>query len=233
MKKKPVFTKNNTLLDTPLFSEFEVSELRKISAFSSLQRVKKKAQIFFEGDNYRGFYIVFKGKVKVYKMSSSGRESVLHIVSPFDAFADVPLFEARKTYPVSAEALEDSVLFFIPKEQFLEFIKVHPEINFKIITGFASKLRNLTNRIEDLTMNEINIRLAKYLLGELSLTSLSGNPPPSFKLTISKSTLAGYLGTITETLSRTFNKLHSDGIIKVDGKVVTVLDVSKLRELAQ
>jgi CRP/FNR family transcriptional regulator len=224
--------KDVSLLSVPLFSEFEIAELRIISGFSSVRRYKKQQIIFLEGESYSGFYLVLKGKIKVYKISPDGRESIVHIVKPFDPFAEVPLFEQRTTYPVNAEALEESVLFFIPKDGFLQFIATHPQIYFKIITGFAKKLRELTNRLESITLNEVTTRLSQYLLDEIPEEQRGAGVIPSVVLTFTKSALAVYLGTAIETLSRTFKKLQDAGIIEVRGNTIVISDISKLKALA-
>lgn len=225
-------SKDISLLSVPLFSEFEIAELRIISGFSSVRRYKKQQIIFLEGEPYSGFYLVLKGKIKVYKISPDGRESIVHIVKPFDPFAEVPLFEQRTTYPVNAEALEESVLFFIPKEGFLQFIAAHPQIYFKIITGFAKKLRELTNRLESITLNEVTTRLSQYLLDEIPNEKVAEHEFPIVVLTFTKSALAIYLGTAIETLSRTFKKLQDAGVIEVKNNTIVILNRKKLQELA-
>lgn len=223
-------TKDISLLSVPLFSEFEITELRTISGFSTVKRYKKQQIIFLEGEPYSGFYLVLKGKVKVFKISQDGRESIVHIVKPFDPFAEVALFERRATYPVNAETMEESVLFFIPKEGFLQFIDTHPKIYFKIITGFANKMRELTSRLESITLNEVTTRLSQFLLDELNTVNNSG-PMDSIKLSITKSALAVYLGTAIETLSRTFKKLQDAGIIEVKGNNILIKDMTRLKAL--
>ena len=223
-----------SLRELPLFSELRIEELREISHFSSLRRIKKHGIIFLQGDSYKGFFIVFKGKVKVYKSSIDGKESIIHLVEPFDLFADVPLFDRSESYPVCAEALEDTILFFIPKEEFILFLKEHPPVCFKIIAGFAKKMRALTKRIEDLTLGEISNKLAKYIMAEYEANQTFGlTTKKSITLSISKSTLAGYLGTITETLSRTFKRLQNEGVIEVNGKKIVILNFNRLKELAR
>ncbi|MBI2416559.1 MAG: cyclic nucleotide-binding domain-containing protein, partial [Ignavibacteriales bacterium] len=88
------------LKSIPLLSELSEAQLSEIVTFCSLVQSSKHAVLFREGDHYRGFYIVLKGIVKVYKVAQSGKESVVHIVKPNSVFADIPLFEGND-YPVS------------------------------------------------------------------------------------------------------------------------------------
>jgi len=222
----------DTLRDIPFFSELSISQLRNISSFSKLKSFNKHDRIFNEDDFYLGFYILLKGSVKVFKISSRGKESVVHIVRPLTTFADIPLFEGGN-YPVSAEALEECLTLFIPKEKFLEFIFKEPKISLKMLAGFAKRLKSLVAQIEDLSSKEVVNRLAKYLVKEIKKGKTENLPEPFIKLTIPKSTIAAYLGTITETLSRAFKKLHDDEIIRVNGEKIFITNLSKLKKLAE
>ena len=225
--------KVETLKDIHLFSELEVKDLRKISEFSSIKKYDKNELIFTEGDKYVGFYIVLKGKVKVFKLSPAGKETVIHIIQTLEPFAEVPLFEGYPYYPVNAQTLEESVLFFIPGNEFIDFTYNNPHISLKIISGFAKKLHTLTRRIESLTLSDVPNRLAKYIIEEYSKSHKVILTKPFINLTISKSTLAGYLVTITETLSRTFKKLQDENVIHVKGKKILILDFNRLKELSK
>jgi CRP/FNR family transcriptional regulator len=222
----------STLRDIPLFSELSIEQLRKISAFSKIKSFKKHEIIFNEDDFYVGFYILLKGSAKVFKISSNGKESVVHLVSPLTTFADIPLFEGGN-YPVSAEAIEESLTLFIPKEKFLELIYKEPGISLKMLAGFAKRLKSLIIQVENLNTSEVPARLAKYLLNEVKLSGSEKLPEPFIKLSISKTTLAAFIGTITATLSRTFKKLQDDKIIRVVGKKIFISDYERLKKLAK
>lgn len=222
----------DTLRNIPLFAELSIQQLRSITSISKLKQFRKNEVLFREDDFYKGFYVLLKGIVKVYKVSSSGKESVVHIVRPLNAFADIPLFEGGN-YPVNAEALEDSLALLIPKEKFLDLIRNEPEISLKMLAGFAKRLKSLVNQLDELSSKEVPNRLAKYILKELKSSGTDTLPEPFVKLSVPKSTIAGYLGTITETLSRTFKKLQNEDIIRVNGKKIFVKDIKRLKDLAK
>jgi CRP/FNR family transcriptional regulator, dissimilatory nitrate respiration regulator len=222
-----------TIKNIPLFSELDTTELNQILKFSFTKNYNKNELIFSDGDKYTGFFIVLKGKVKVYKLSPSGKESVLHIFRPFDEFAEVPLFEQLSKYPVNAQTIEDSLLFFIPNNEFLNFIHANPKISFKIIAGFAKKLVALTKKIESLTLSDIPNRLARYIIEEYNKNHKLISAKPYITLSISKANLAGFLGTITETLSRTFKKFQDESLIEVKGKKIYIINYPALNELSK
>ncbi len=218
--------------DIPLFSELSIQQLRELTKISQLKSYHKNELIFLEGDFYKGFYILLKGVVKIYKVTSDGKESVVHIAKPLTTFADIPLFEG-KDYPVNAKTLEDSLMLFIPKDGFIDLIKVNPDISLKMLAGFAKRLKSLVTQIEDLSTKEVRNRLAKFLLKETIACGTDKLPEPFLRLTVPKFTIASYLGTITETLSRTFKKLESEAVIHVKGKKIFITNFERLKKLAK
>lgn len=222
----------STLKSIPVFSELSIKQLRKISDISLIRKYSRGENLFRTGYNYRGFFILLKGLVKVYDLNKDGKETVIHIVKPVNVFADIPLFEG-KNYPVSADALEDSILLFIPKEEFINLMKNNPEISLKMLAGFAKRMKSLVKQIEDLSSKEVINRLSKYIIKEVKKSGTENLPEPFIKLAAPKSVIASYIGTITETFSRTLNKLQSEKIIRVQGKKIFITDFNKLRKLAE
>lgn len=215
-----------------LFSELSFEQLRHITDISQMVEIKKQKILFNEGDLYRGFYILLEGRIKVFHITEVGKEVIIHLIKPLQPFAELPLFEGM-LYPVSAEALQDSTLLFFPKDEFVKVLQQNHDISFKMLAGFAKRLRSLTQKIEELTSKEVTSRLARFLIQEVNNSGTKEFPEPFIKLTISKSSIAGYIGTITETLSRTFKKLQEEQIIRVDGKKIFFSDYSRLKELAR
>jgi CRP/FNR family transcriptional regulator len=222
----------STLRDIPLFSELSIEQLRKISSFSKIKKFKKNEIIFREDDFYLGFYILLKGTVKIFKVSPKAKESVLHIIKPLNAFADIPLFDGGN-YPVNAVAVEESIAMLIPKDKFLALLKSDSDMSLKMLSGFAKRLKSLIIQVENLNSSEVPARLAKYLLSEIKTAGTDKLPEPFIKLSIPKTTLAAFIGTITATLSRTFKKLQDDKIIRVVGKKIFISDYERLKKLAK
>ena len=102
-----------------------------------------------------------------------------------------------------------------------------------MLAGFAKRLKSLISQVENLSTKEVKNRLAKYLIDEIHLSGNENSAEPFIKLRVPKSTIASYLGTITETLSRTFNKLQADEIIRMNGKKVFILNIKELKNLAE
>jgi CRP-like cAMP-binding protein len=228
-----------------IFSELSDDELERIIKFSHVKIYNKGGIIFFDTEPYQGFCVVLDGMVKIYKISHDGREHIIHLVDKYNTCAEVPLFENSGSvldedfrYPANAMAMkENTEVMLIPARQFIEMINSSPALTMKIVAGFAKRLRHLNHHIESITLKDVSRRVAEYLLNEYSSKTKSSKkstlPPDSIRLKISKYDLAAYLGTIIETLSRTFKKLHDDNVIEVKGRIIKIKDLRRLKEIAE
>ncbi|WP_221252229.1 Crp/Fnr family transcriptional regulator [Desulfuromonas versatilis] len=210
----------------PLFAGAAEEDLDRLCRVGRAREPEKGELLFSEGEEAEGFFIVGRGKVKVFKLSPEGKERILHIVHPFQTFAEAAIF-GNGLYPAYAEPLEKSLLIFFPKNEFLTLLHEHSQISINMIAGLSRFLRQFTTQIEELTFKDVPARLARYLL------ELAGDEADEVQLPISKSQLASNLGTVSETLSRTFRKLADDAIIEVRGKTIEFLDRDRLEDLSE
>jgi CRP/FNR family transcriptional regulator len=202
-----------------------------------LQEVKKIAverdfdkgdAIFFEGDEANGFYVVAEGLVKIFKLSLDGKEQILHIFGPGEPFGEVPVF-AGQDFPANAEAIAKSRLIFFPRNAFVGLIINNPSLALNMLAVLSMRLRKFTVQVEHLSLKEVPGRLAVYLL---YLSDAKGGLP-DVNIGISKTHLAGLLGTIPETLSRILAKMTKKGLIRVNGRRIHIEDRHGLKELAE
>jgi CRP-like cAMP-binding protein len=215
----------------PLFAGLKEEDLKKIRTIASPRQIGKKEVLFSDGEEAKGFYVILSGKIKLYKISSEGKEQILHVVSAPDAFAEAALF-LEGSYPAFAEALIDSQLLFFPKRDFIQLIERNPQLSVNMIVSLSHFLRRFASLIEELSLKEVSSRIAKYLI-DLSLKSAKeGKIPKAVELDLSKTQLASKLGTISETLSRTLAKMKTKGIIDVEKNKIFILNREALEELA-
>ncbi|MDH3998671.1 MAG: Crp/Fnr family transcriptional regulator [Desulfuromonadales bacterium] len=209
----------------PLFAGLGDDDLSQLQQISRVRQHPRGELLFSDGEDAEGFFIVVTGKVKVYKLSSEGKERILHIIQPGGAFAEAAIF-GNGLYPACAETLQQSHLLFLPKDGFLALLESNSRIAINMIAGLSHFLRQFTMQIEELTFKDVPSRLARYLL------ELAKGRKASVELPISKSQLASNLGTVSETFSRTLRKLSDEELIVVQGKRVEILDFERLEELA-
>ena len=214
------------LKKSTLFTELDNDETNDLSNIAQIRNIKKKTVLFWEGDQATGFFLLLSGGMRIYKSSPEGKEYTLHIIRAGHVFAEAAIFKG-KGYPANCVALEDSVVAFFPKNEFIQLLQISPQISIKIIGALSAWLRDFNRMIEELSLKEVPARLASYLFSEYEKSNVS-----SFNLSISKTQLATRIGTISETLSRTFRKLRDAEIIVVTGKKIEVLNPNALEAIA-
>ncbi|MBV5318695.1 MAG: Crp/Fnr family transcriptional regulator [Desulfobulbaceae bacterium] len=208
-----------------LFSGLPAEQLREIAAIGVSKKYGKGVAIFFEGDPGIGFYMVASGKVKVFKMSFDGKEQILHILGPGEPFGEVPVFHGNP-FPANAETLTEAEVLFFPRAEFVHLVSTNPSLALNMLAVLALRLRQFASQIENLTLKEVPGRLASYLL------YLKEEQPGQDKvvLDVPKGQLANLLGTSSETLSRIFARMTEEGLIRVEGKTIYILDRERLKE---
>lgn len=215
----------------PLFSGLDENGLHKVRGIAVNHSCKKGNLLFSQGDEAQGFYLVIQGRIKIYRMSLQGQEYIMRIVGPGETIAEAAVFSG-KTYPASAEALEDSRLYYLKKSDFLFLIQESPQLALNMMTGLSLLLRQLAQQVEDLSLKEVSARLARFLIEE----ALKKSPVPAnglkIPLEMKKGLLASRLGTIGETLSRTLAKMKQKEIIHINRKIITIKNLEALKEIA-
>ncbi len=216
------------ITEIPSFSGLTQSQLEDIEKIIVKRSFNKGETIFSDGDDGDGFYFILNGKVKIYKISAEGKEQILHIFGPGEPFGEVPVFSGQ-SFPANAQAIARTKVLFFPRKAFVKLIADHPSFAMNMLAVLSMRLRQFTIQIESLSLKEVPARLAAYLV----YLSKEQNHRDFLTLKISKGQLASLLGTIPETLSRIFSKMTNDGLIKVNGKNIEILDYEGLKFLAE
>lgn len=209
-----------------LFSGLDPDKIAELAAVAELRRRQKGRLLFRTGEPADGFYGVASGKVRIYRSSPSGKEHILHVFGPGEAFAEVVVFQGG-VFPADAQTLEDSELLFFPRRGFVALLRDDPELAMAMLALLSSRLRFFVKKIEELSLKEVPARLAAHLL-----LLHAAQKKRRLDLELSKGQLAGYLGTIPETLSRVLRRMAEDGLIALDGQAVVLTDVERLAEVA-
>jgi CRP-like cAMP-binding protein len=182
--------------------------------------------VFREGERADGFYVVESGQVRLYKSAPGGREQTLHLVERGGTFGEAAVFYGG-TYPASAVATRASRLVYVDGRRFLELVESRPALSLEIMASLSQRLREFAGLIEALSLREVSSRLAKYLLDAATRAGA-----PRFRLPIAKNALAGQLGTVAETLSRSLSALVRGKLVSVSGREVRILNRESLARVS-
>jgi CRP/FNR family transcriptional regulator len=218
----------NIISAIPLFNGLPEDQIVAIKKIAVEKEFNKGEIIFLEGDEGNGFFVIAKGRVKVFKVSKEGKEQILHILGLGQPFGEVPVFAGQK-FPANAQAIDKTRVLFFLRASIVNLISANPSLALNMLAVMSKKLRQFAVQIENLSLKEMPARLASYLI----FLADEQNKDDVVTLKISKGQLASTLGTIPETLSRAFAKLSGQNLINVDGKKITLLDRRGLEDLAE
>ncbi len=219
------------LAQAPIFAELTEGELAFLAQRTVAKRYASGELIFSEGDACPGLNVIESGFVKIFKSSASGREQVLALDGPGHSIAELPVFDGGK-YPASAVAVQDTVLLFISKQDFQTLCLEHPQVALKVLRVVGRRLRGLVAIIEELSFTTVRQRLAALLL-RLARTTTKTAGGVRIELPATNQELAAQIGTVRELVSRNLSRLQAAGIIQIDGRAVTIPDVSMLEAEAE
>jgi CRP-like cAMP-binding protein len=182
--------------------------------------------LFRQGDPATAFFISIDGWVKLYRITLSGEETVIHILTKGDSFAEAVAFTGSR-YPATAEAVSDARIVRIPADHIVRCIRESPDIALAMIASTSQHLHHLVQQVEQLKAQSGVQRVAEFLA---SLAPID-HGSCVIALPYDKVLIAARLGLKPESLSRAFAKLRAVGVA-VHSSHVAVNDVARLRQLA-
>jgi len=216
------------LRKAPLFASLSDEEMAALLRRVSSKKYDRGEMLFSEGDACRGLFIVGRGKIRIFKVSASGREQILSIEGPGSSFAELPVFDGGN-YPASATASEEAEILFISRKDFQDFCREHPEVGLKVIAVVGSRLRRLVGIIEDLSFTTVRQRLIALIVRLAQASPKRTSDSVQVELDKTKQDLAAELGTVRELVSRNLGRLQAEGYLEVDGRNIIIKDLSGLK----
>ena len=228
---RPVKEIEDELRGIELFMALDSRQLRRVIESTRVIRLDDGERLFDHGQPTRQFFYLRTGQLKLFRTSSSGGEKIIEIIQPEDLFAQAVMFmEPDDGYPVSAEAIEPSVLLGFGSEVMRSVLRESVDTCFRMLASLSSRLRQQVDDIEKLTLHPAASRLADYLIGQVpdDVPLCSG-----IHLQAPKNVIASRLGIQPETFSRVAARLMKEGLIRMQGQDVVLLDVEGLRARAE
>jgi CRP/FNR family transcriptional regulator, dissimilatory nitrate respiration regulator len=215
------------LVNLPLFSGLAADELDRIAAGTTEIHVPRGEIVFHKGDPCNGFYAVVYGQVKLALVTPQGAEKVVEIIGPGFSFGEALMFMG-KPFIVMATALADSLLLHVSKDVVFAELSRDPTFARTMLAGLSRKLHGLVTDIENVTLKSGAQRVIGFLLRQ-DESQADTDAPYSVTLPVSKAIAASRLNLTPEHFSRILHDLAADGLIRVEGRNVSILDPAKLR----
>lgn len=207
----------------PIFNHLEEDQMNEIMQTIRHLNFKKNEIVYSAGDESDTLYIVNKGRIKLYRLSESGKEQVIGFLNPGEFTGELSLFR-EGTYERFAEVTMDTELCTINRRDLQEFLVKYPSISLKLLSEFSNRLEESEKQQTRYATEKVETRIALFIV-----ESLENENSNMVELPMSKKDLASYLGTTPETVSRKLTELEDAGYIeRLSNKQIKILDLDGL-----
>ncbi|HEC1874635.1 TPA: nitrosative stress-sensitive transcriptional regulator NssR [Campylobacter jejuni] len=185
--------------------------LELLSSVGKIKKFQKNSILFYEGEEAKKFFILLKGKIRIYKSTASDKEITLHYFNPINFIAEMPVFK-KLNYPANAIFEEDGEILEIDFVNFQNLCSENKEFNFLLISSLFDKIKILEKKLSQNAL-DLRTRLLKYLLeNEKKLD------------TISQKQIAIDLNVRAQSLSRVLKELKISELIDTKKGKIEILN---------
>ena len=230
-KKSAVACHNCSLSELCLPRGLNRDELELLeSAINKTMKIKKRDYLFHRDDQQSAIYAVKSGAIKTSLSTPDGEEQILGFYLPgdllgFDAFA-------HNRHTCDAQALDDTLVCELHMDSFQDLCGKLPSMRGQMLRQIGTEIEREHMLLLTLGQMRTEERLATFLSSLSERNRERGFSSSEFYLPMARHDLANYLGMAVETLSRMFSRLQEDAIISVQHRLIKILDMDKLKQLA-
>lgn len=214
-----------------IFCQLDAASLGALSAHKTTNTYKKGQVIFYEGNNPFGVYCIYAGRVKLYKTDSEGHQQILRLAGSGDLLGYRAML-SHESYHATAEVIEDATICCIDANAFFSLVAAQPQLALEVIQKLSRELRQAEEWMTSIAHHSVRERMAELLL---MLKEGYGKPQGAhvvIDLQLSREELAEMIGTTQESAIRLLTDFKKEGVITVQERSITILDVSTLLTIA-
>lgn len=203
-------------------------ELKKVSDSKTTKIIKKGKPLFEEGDKLNGVYCVRDGVSKLSKLSANGKDQIVKLATKGEVLGQRSVI-AEEITNLSAVAVSDMEVCFIPKESITHTLQRNPNFTLEVLRHMAHDLKEADDVIVNISQKTVKQRIAEAFL---YLKNNFGEDKEGFlALTLSREDISNVVGTATESAIRIISEFKKKGLIHTSGKKIGIKDERKLMEI--
>lgn len=217
---------------TELFKDLSDDALHLLTRHAVERTLNRNEILFLTGEKGAGLFVIGEGAVRAFRTGADGREQIIHVEHAVATIAELPVFDGGN-YPSTVAAEDDStVVYFLDKKEVRSVCLKYPEVALAATSLFAARLRRCAELVESLSLREVGQRLAQLLIAEAAANGVQTAKGIHFKQRLTHNQLAARIGTVREVVTRVFNRLQTQGLVEVAGKIILVPDLVALASYA-
>jgi CRP-like cAMP-binding protein len=233
MKDKEKLDIKDSLRQVDVFGEASAGDIDAIAGMGIPRSVEEGTYFFFQGDLAEYLYILLTGRAKLIQITPDGQQVNLRTISCNQMFGALGALNPQATYPVCAQAMEDSTALAIESADFHKFLETHPKISFGMMNLMTGYIQEMQARFSELATIRVEQRIARTLLRLANQSGQMGEEGLTVELPFSRQELAEMNGTTLYTVSRTISAWEKDGLVKTGRNRVVITNPHGLVRLAE
>lgn len=214
-----------------ILSDLPQEDSEMLMAHQSRQSYHKGEIIFREGAYPSGIFFILDGKVKKYKVNKEGKEQIIYVANSGELIGYHAILSETR-YPDSAAALEESLVAFIPKEDFQKVLEQSPVLSRRLLKNLSHEFAVLVNGLTLFAQRPVRERLALQLVVLREKYKVDFQPGMAVAINMSRDDLASLAGTARENVIRVLSEFKEEGILQTKGRKIIILDIRRLLEIA-
>lgn len=220
------------LKNVPIFSELNDDTLIKLSQLGTLKSFEKDSIILSEQDAGSALFVMVTGKVKVARVSNDdkNKEVILTLLNPSDFFGEMALLDGLAR-SATVTSIEDSQVFIIQRNDFLDLIQQHPEVSIALLQELTQRLRAAGMKIKALSLKDAEGKVATVLLQLADDMGKIKQGVVEIEKLPYQHELANMAGTSRETISRTLHTFAKKGLVELEGATLRITNYEKFKDL--
>jgi CRP/FNR family transcriptional regulator, polysaccharide utilization system transcription regulator len=205
-------------------------ELLRMADCKTSYIIKKGEPIFEEGEMTNGIYCVKDGVCKMTKLSANGKDQIVKLVKAGELLGQRSMI-SEEPANLSAVALEDMEVCFVPKSEILNFFNHNNQFSMNVMKTICGDLKEADDHMVSMAQKSVKERLAETLI---YLEETFGiNEDGSLHIQLSREELAGMIGTATESCIRLLSEFNKNGLVDLSGKKITIKNKSLLKKISE
>lgn len=212
----------------PLFDALDDDDAAALQSTMSTTSLRRGEILFRQGEQGDRLYVIQRGKVKLGRASSDGREKLVAVLGPGEMFGELSLFDPGPRNS-TATAVAETQLVGLGNEALNQFLAARPAVGRSLLAALARRLRRTNDSLSDLVFTDVPGRVAKALL---DLSERFGERTPEGILVahdLTQEELAQLVGASRETVNKALADFSGRGWLRLEGRAVMLLDTDRLQ----
>ena len=209
-----------------LFSGLDEDVFATLATNITVEAYDKGEVLFHRGDPAQDFFFIEVGHVELSLISPDGQKKIVEVIGHDRTFAEAMVFMHSRKFPVTAEALTDTVVYRIPNDSYRTLLDNNSDACMRLLSDVCRHLHQRVQEIEQLTIQNARSRLSSYLIDHATEVD---DDEATIRLDLPKHVIASRLSITPETLSRLLRVMSKEGILTVDDRLIFVHSLARLR----